>query len=497
MSGKPSPALFNQLLLNELSLFVRKAVHELLPAGQTLKENWHIDAIIFALLNVVTGASKRLIINLPPQFLKSMICSVALPAFLLGRNPGMRIMCVSYNAELANNLHDYFLRLVQSPWYQNAFHPRIARAVMDSYETEDGGRRYAMSVDGKITGYSADLIIIDDPLNANDAFSKPERDRVNNFATGALFSRLSNKMEGRIILVMQRLHAEDLSGYLLARAEWEHLCLPGIAPCDRLIQLPYGKTYAWKEGEALHSEFCDLKTLDRIKREMGTMAFNAQYLQEPMPAGESLLKPQYLRTYEAAPFKGPDYIIVQSWDTAVKDTPTSDYSVGLTLLARRRQVFLLDVYRQRVEFPDLRRDAISLASKHRPDLILVEESANGSALLQLLKKQERWPSVIGVRPDTAKEARVARHTATLEADPLYLPQRAAWLDDFKAEFLAFPQARYDDQVDALAQFYNWYEGYQSRVQFSYDMGFAGHSGSAHTARLAAPSPSEVLGLLGR
>jgi predicted phage terminase large subunit-like protein len=406
-------------------------------------------------------------------------------------------MCVSYNAELANNLHGYFLRLVQSPWYQNAFQPRIARAVMDSYETEDGGRRYAMSVDGKITGYSADLIIIDDPLNANDAFSKPERDRVNNFATGALFSRLSNKMEGQIILVMQRLHAEDLSGYLLARGDgdWEHLCLPGIAPGDRLIQLPYSKTYSWKEGEALHPEFCDLKILDRIKRQMGTMPFNAQYLQEPMPAGESLLKPQYLRTYEAAPLRGPSDIIVQSWDTAVKDTPTSDYSVGLTLLARGKQVFLLDVYRRRVEFPDLRRDTISLASKYQPDFILVEESANGSPLLQELRKQS-W-RMIGVTPDTAKEARVARHTATLEADPLYLPQYAAWLDDFRSEFLAFPQTRHDDQVDALAQFCWWYEGYQSRTQFSCDMGFAGPSGSAHTARLAAPSPSEVLGLLGR
>jgi len=495
MTGEPSPALFNELLTRELSLFVHKAVHELLPAGQTSRDNWHIEAIVYALLNVVTGASKRLIINLPPQFLKSMICSVAFPAFLLGRDPGMRIMCVSYNADLANSLHALFLKLVQSPWYQNAFHPHGTRAVADFYETEEGGRRYAMSVDGKITGFPADIIIIDDPLNANDAFSKSERDRVNSFTTGALFSRLSNKMEGRIILVMQRLHAEDLTGHLLAQKTWDHLCLPAIAASDRLVRLCYGKSHSWKQGEALHSSFCDLDTLDRIKREMGTTAFNAQYLQEPMPAGDMLLKPEYLRTFAAEPMKGPHDIIVQSWDTAVKDTPTSDYSVGLTLLARGKQVFLLDVYRGRIQFPDLRRTALALADKYRPDFILVEDTASGSPLLQEIKNTP-W-QVKGVRPDKAKEARVARHTHALETDPLYLPQYAAWVDDFRAEFLSFPQGRYDDQVDALAQFYLWHDSYQKRDPFSYDMGFAGHNGSAHTARLTAPSPGEILGLFGR
>jgi predicted phage terminase large subunit-like protein len=494
MTFKPSPALFNQLLKDEFPFFLRKAVASLLPQGVTLSDNWHIDAVAFVLANIITGVSQRLIINLPPQFLKSMICSVALPAFLLGRNPGTRIMCVSYNADLANSLHGFFLRLVQSSWYRQAFDPRPIREVADWYETEQGGRRYAMSVDGKLTGFPADLIIIDDPLNANDAFSEQKREAVNAVITGAVFSRLSNKSTGRILFVMQRLHAEDPSGHFLARGGWEHLCLPAIAPVDRVVQLPYGKTYAWKQGEPLHANFCGLDTLDQIKREVGTPLFNAQYLQEPMLAGEALLKLQYLRTYPAARFKGPNDIIVQSWDTAVKDTPTSDYSVGLTFLARGKQIFLLDVYRGRVEFPDLRREALCLAAKYKPDFILIEEAANGAPLLQSLRDQP-W-QIIGVRPDIAKEARVARHTYTLEADPLYLPQYAAWVDDFRAEFISFPHARHDDQVDALAQFYLWYDGHQRKVPFSFDMGFAGHNGSACVGRLTAPSPNEIWDLLG-
>jgi predicted phage terminase large subunit-like protein len=495
MTNKPSPALFNQLLSNEFPLFLRKTVSEILPSGTTFKDNWHIDAIIFALLNVFAGPSKRLIINLPPQFLKSVICSVALPAFLLGKHPGMHIMCVSYNSDLANSLHSQFLKVVQSPWYRSVFHPNIKRAVVDDYQTDEGGRRIATSVGGTVTGLPANFIIVDDPLNADDAFSESIRNATNAFCTRSLMPRLSDKKDGRMIVVMQRLHADDLTGHLLAsEGNWDHLCLPALAPADRVIELPYGNKYYWKAGEALHPGFFDLDTLETFKRAIGSVSFNAQFMQEPLSADGALLKSKWLRSIADMPTKGPGDLIVQSWDTAIKDTPTSDYSVCLTFLVRGKQVFLREVFRGRVKFIELVSNALLLADKHRPDFILVEDTANGSALLQVLKIQPC--PVIGVRPDKAKEARVARHTYALEADPLYVPQYAAWLDDFRTEFLAFPQGRHDDQVDALAQFYNWYEAHQRRVSFSYDFGSACQNVSAHNALLTAPSPGEILGLLG-
>jgi phage terminase large subunit-like protein len=138
-----------------------------------------------------------------------------------------------------------------------------------------------------------------------------------------------------------------------------------------------------------------------------------------------------------------------------------------------------------------------LANKYRPNFILIEDAANGTPLRQSLQDKIQLGPIVGVRPDIAKEARVARHTYTLETNPLYLPRYAAWLDDFRAEFLSFPQTRHDDQVDALAQFYYWYDEYQKRVPFSFDMGFTCHNGSAHVARLAAPSPGEMLDFLQR
>jgi hypothetical protein len=303
MNPQPSPALFRKLIKDNLALFVQKAFVELYP-GACLLPNWHILALVNVLEQIIAGRSTRLIVNLPPQFLKSMICSVALPAFLLGIDPTKRILCASYSQPLAENFHSAFRRIVESAWYQNIFHPDILRSTANDFETKQGGRRFATSVDGTLTGFSADLIILDDPLNAGDAHSKSARDGANNWFTGSLISRLSNKSDGPIIVVAQRLHPEDLSGYLLQRGDWEHFCLPAIAPSDRSISLLGGRTYRWKAGEALHPGLLDLPTVANLKAELGAFNFSAQYLQEPLSPAGSALRLGFLRTYDATPEKG-------------------------------------------------------------------------------------------------------------------------------------------------------------------------------------------------
>jgi hypothetical protein len=174
-NDKPSPALFRRLLTMDFSLFLIKALTELLN-GRPLLENWHIYALARALEDVIAGRTLRLIINLPPQFLKSMICSVVLPAFLLGIDPTRKILCISYAQPLAENFHSAFRRIIEALWYQKTFHPEIVRFTLSDLETRQGGRRFATSVGGALTGFSADLIIIDDPLNAGDAHLKSARD---------------------------------------------------------------------------------------------------------------------------------------------------------------------------------------------------------------------------------------------------------------------------------------------------------------------------------
>ena len=182
---------------------------------------------------------------------------------------------------------------------------------------------------------------------------------------------------------------------------------------------------------------------------------------------------------------------MQSWDTAIKATPTSDYSVGETFLARNNEIYLLDVFRARVEYPDLVRQVVNEATKHRADVILIEDINSGAFLVQTLKDRG-LSGVIPRKPDKDKEARTIRHTHKLEADPLFVPKYAAGRDHFRAEFLAFPHARHDDQIDALSQFYGWYDEHGRRTLFLADFG-RGIAASASGERLGAPSAAEILG----
>jgi predicted phage terminase large subunit-like protein len=492
-NDKPSHALFRRLLTMNFSLFLIKALTELLN-GRPLLESWHIYALARALEDVIAGRTLRLTINLPPQFLKSMICSVALPAFLLGIDPTRKILCISYAQPLAENFHSAFRRIIEAPWYQKTFHPEILRFTLSDLETRQGGRRFATSVGGALTGFSADLIIIDDPLNAGDAHLKSARDQVNNWFVDSAMSRLGNKNTGAIIAVAQRLHSDDLSGFLLLQGGWQHLCLPVIAPCNQTISLPRGKTHLWKQGEPLHPELLSLARIERLKSEIGAYNFSAQYLQEPFQPTGAMLKLEWLRTHDTPPVRGTDDLIVQSWDPAIKPTKSSDYSVCLTFLARKNEIYLLDVFRARLAYPDLVRQVLNQANEYQPNVILVEDITTGILLIQTLKQDHGLSGVIGWRPEKDKVTRMIMHTHTLEADALFVPKYAAWLDDFRVEFLGFPHVHHDDQIDALSQFYGWYETHRRRTLFSFDFG---GDDTCYRDRLGAPSADEMRGILGR
>jgi predicted phage terminase large subunit-like protein len=489
--SKFSPTLFNHFASRNLVLFVEKVFTELYPEG-TFLPNWHIEALVNLLEQIIAGRCRRLIVNLPPQFLKSMICSVALPAFILGIDPTKKILCVSYAQPLSEHLHSEFRRIVGSSWYQKMFRPKVLKDTASEYETSQGGSRMATSVYGTMTGLGADLIILDDPLNAGEAHLKSARDGVNNWYTASLVSRLSNKNTGAILLVAQRLHPEDLTGVLSQHGGWDQLCLPAIAPCDREIALMAGRKHCWKKDEALHPELLGLAALQDLKNDLGASIFSAQYLQEPLQPSGNLLKIDWLASYDTAPVRAAGDLVVQSWDTAIKANARSDYSAGLTLLVRQNQIYLLEILRSRLEYPDLVRQVQSQAEKHRPDVLLIEDVNSGSSLFQTLK-QLGHSGVIGCKPDKDKQTRMIRHTHQLEADPLLVPKHARWLEDFRAEYLAFPYSRHDDQFDALSQFYGWFDERRRRTPFSFEYD---HGGTEPTwgARLGAPSVAEIWGI---
>jgi hypothetical protein len=237
----------------DFTSFVRK-VFVTLESGQVYVSNWHLDAIAYHLERVRRGEIKRLIINMPPPSLKSMTASVALPAFVLGHNPTRRNICISSSGDLAKTHANDFRAVAEARWYREVF-PGTRIGQKDS-ETEieltPRGFRLATSVSGTLTGRGGDLIVIDDPLKPDDAHSETKRNAANEWFKNTLLSRLDDKRTGAIIIVMQRVHKDDLTGFVLSTSdEWEVLKLPAIAEVDEVIPISDTKVHRRRVGEAL------------------------------------------------------------------------------------------------------------------------------------------------------------------------------------------------------------------------------------------------------
>ncbi len=444
--------IFNALLRSDLKSFLHRCVLAVNPGGQFVP-NWHIDAIVYQLERIRRGEINRLIINLPPRYLKSIMASVAFSAFLLGQDPRRRIICLSYGAELAAKHAGDCRAVMQSNWYRWAFSgTQISRVSDSDIHTTLRGFRKTTSVGGTLTGLGGDLIIIDDPQKATDAQSQALRDQANQWFSNSLLSRLDNKERGAIIVVMQRVHLNDLTGYVLENSDdWTVLSLPAIAETDERIPIGNDKFHIRKVGEALHPEYESLKTLNRLRREMGSELFQAQYQQAPVPSGGAMIRRQWLRYYDTPPERTSRMRIIQSWDCAGKEGAANSWSVCTTwLIVDKQDYYLLDVTRGRFEYPKLRQTALALAERYDPTTILIEDTSAGIALGQELRQLGQY-RVNSIQVERDKVTRLYVQAAKFEAGNVYFPRNAPFLPDLEAELLSFPQGKHDDQVDSMTQ----------------------------------------------
>ena len=257
----------------------------LINPGTAYLHNWHIEQIAQALEACRQRDIRRLIINMPPRALKSICINVAWPAFLLGHDPATRIIAASYAQGLSVKHAQDSRLIMQSGWYGGLFprtRPRRGENEKHKLVTTRRGFRLATSVGGTLTGEGGDFLIVDDPMNAANAYSHTARERVKHWFDYAFTSRLNDKKRGVIVVVMQRLHEDDLTGHLLKKGGWEHLCLPAINA----------------QGEALHAAREDVPSLQRLRREMGEAAFAAQYLQQPLREEGAFLKREWFRRFD-------------------------------------------------------------------------------------------------------------------------------------------------------------------------------------------------------
>lgn len=254
--------------------------YNLLHPNQPLQDNWHLDLLGGVIQELVNKGTKRLIINMPPRMLKSHCTSVALPTWLLGRNPATKILCLHASDVLARELHDSAKSIMTHARYRSLFPSTVISNDKRKIQTTFGGKRLHMPFMTSLTGLGADYIIIDDPISATDASNKSARDNVNKQFDQNIIQRLNNKSNGCIIIVMQRLHEDDLCGHILKkRGGWVHLNIPAIAVSNNICSLPYSKKHHWLKGQALHEARESLEDLKKILWSIGGYAFAYQYLQ--------------------------------------------------------------------------------------------------------------------------------------------------------------------------------------------------------------------------
>ena len=396
---------------------------------------------------------------------------MAYPAFLLGYDPTKKIVCVSYSSDLAAKHAADFRTVMESDFYRRVFaDTQISPRKNTEFETltTRRGFRYATSVGGTLTGRGGNVVIIDDPLKPKEAMSETARANVNNWFKQTLLTRLNMKTEDAIIVVMQRLHVDDLVGNLLEQGGWEHLDIPAIAQEPQRIPLGSGRFYDRPVGDVLDPVREPQHVLDELKAAMGTMDFSAQYLQRPVPLEGNLIKRVWLN-FGWEPMLGmPDDLFVISWDTAISQSEFADYSVATVWFVKGDNCYLIDVVRERFNYPDLKRAALELRQGYPDAVTLIEEKGSGISLIQDLRDEQT--SVIGIKPETDKQTRLYTCAPQFESGSVFFPgpdQNAPWVDDLVSELLTFPGGRHDDQVDSISQALTWVRARRRAPAFSF------------------------------
>lgn len=452
--------LDRELARRSFGAFVRSGWHILEPVAE-LKWGWALDAICEHLEAVTRGDIKQLLMNVPPGCMKSLLTGVFWPAWEWGpmERPGLRYLGTAHKQELATRDNMKCRRLIQSAWFQERWPLTLTgdQNAKTKFENDKTGFREAMAFNS-MTGSRGDRVLLDDPLSVDAAKSPAELKSAELTFTEALPTRVNNT-ESAIVVIMQRLHEKDTSGIILKRElGYTHLCLPmryePKRKCSTSIGFVDPRTV---DGELLFPERFPEAEVQRLERTLGSYATAGQLQQAPKPREGGMVKHAWLANrYKAPPV--PELIrrIVQSWDTAKKDQVQNDYSVCTTWAETDNYYFLLDVWRDKVQFPDLKRAAVDQWAKWRPSAVLIEDAASGTSLIQQLSADTLMPVIpIGTK-GIAKEARFEAVTPLFESGRVRLPEEAPWVADYIEEVTGFGGGiAHDDQADSTSQFLNW------------------------------------------
>ncbi len=438
-----------------------KTVFRSLYSGVEFKDEPYIQPFCYGLQKSGLTNGSRLLVNMPPRHLKSFCAAVCLPAWLLGRDPSLQIGVVTYGQELSNQHMLLFRRVLDLPLYRQVFpHVRLARGGdrQGRVSLETGGGYLPVTVQGSFTGMGVDVLILDDLMKSQDQHSQTTRERVAEFFSETAITRFNDQNTGRLIACMQRLHIDDLVYQLRDRGQFEELILPSIAPRDILFESYNDRNWLFKEGDLLSPARFPHDVLNELKASMGNSAYSAQFLQEPLPSASTVIEFDRLHFIDEILPQEKVRAVVQTIDTAVKDHEDCDYSVIASWgLDDNNNWHLIDLVRQRLDYPALKKTTLKLIRKFKPEHTFIEECHTGLALCRELRQMEHF-GVVVQPPKGSKVERAATAADTLYSERIVFPKNIDWYPAFRSEIISFPDGRHDDIVDAITMFANWVRG---------------------------------------
>lgn len=469
--------LFKRKCLNSLALFT-KALWPVIEPSVEYVHGWHIDAICDHLEACARYDIKRLLINMPPRHMKSILVNVMFPAWVWAHPEwaGRRIISGSYARDLAIRDGLKMRNVIESALYQGLFQPdwtlRDDQNQKLKFENTKSGFRLSTSVEGQVTGEGGDILIVDDPLNAQEANSQAARDGAIWWLDKVLASRTNDPKRYCKIVVMQRLHEDDPSGHIIRNTSlhgsYDRLILPARfesanknKSATRLGFFDPRKT----ERSLLWPERFDDSSIKELENALQDQA-HAQLQQDPKPASGALFRRSWWNRYHKWPAN--IFETIQFWDCAQKPGISNDYSVCATWARASEGYFLLDLWRGKVEAPFLEAIAVRKYELFKPDAVVVEDKSAGSSLIQYLHRFQAFPiPVIGYQPKGDKEVRATAATPTVQAGKCFLPETPIYVEDesgnqielievFLNEHERFPKAAHDDIVDTSSMMVDWF-----------------------------------------
>lgn len=435
--------------------------------------NWHIDAICDHLEAVSSRQIKRLIVNIPPRHMKSLLAAVAWPTWEWGPGgrPSTRWLFASYGHELSIRDSIKCRRVISSPWYQerwgDAYRLTDDQNRKIRYDNDKMGYRFATSVGGALTGEGGDIIVIDDAHNAAEGESEAKRDATIEWWDQAMSTRLNDPKTGAYVLIMQRIHDRDLVGHVLAKNQgWDHLCLPGEYEPDHPhpSRTVLGFTDPRTEpGELLWPERVGPDQMTELRQTLGSYGYAGQIQQRPAPAEGGIFNRAWFRYYSDM---GDYYTLhlpegerrvpkshtwrVLTADLALTESTMADYTVVQVwdVIKQTQEMILVDQWRAQVQAPMVEDQLRNMTVRWNPLYVAIENKHYGTAVIQRFSRDGL--RVVKLEADRDKVTRAAMAAVWMENQRIFFPKDAAWLSAFEAEVQNFPMAPHDDQVDALA-----------------------------------------------